>query len=166
MTEYEKLPLSTKIFGPIFLLVLTFIFIELFIGSSGLLLTGIINQDEIIIFGKSDMYLLGSGLLIVPFAILSFITTIKRKILDVNRTVGKYMLIIPMIVLFTFPHIADYAVSSYMKKINYVYCQEQSILEIMTTQHAYAKDRNTCLKVTKDMFNVYTFWNKYFDDKR
>ena len=168
MNEYKEWSLSKKVFGPIFLLGLSLICIFAFVGSSGLLLTGIINEDEIIIFGKNSMYTFGIGLLFIPLTIISLITTIKRKIIDVNRTLGKYILMIPMIVLFIFPQVVDYAVSSYMKKISYVYCQEQSIIKLEGSRYAFAKDKETCLKVTKDMFDLSNLWrwNKYFDDKK
>ena len=141
----EKPSLLVKIFGVLFILLLTVTFLFGFYTESSILIDGIYNHLDIIVFDKSAMYLLGGGVLCFnSFIMFSYLSVTNKQPLEDNKRNVIIVFIVPMIIMFVFPHIVHGYVKSYVNENSYVYCQDQSVVKFRYTKYIYAKDLNTC----------------------
>ena len=137
--------LLIKISGVLFFLIFALGAFFGFYTESSRLIDGIYNHLDIIIFDKSAMYILGGGIFCLNmFMMSSYLAITNKQPLEDNKRNVIIVFIVPMIIMFVFPHIVHGYVKSYVNENSYVYCQDQSVVEYRFTKYIYAKDLNTC----------------------
>jgi len=107
----------------------------------------LISKKEIIEFNKGAMYMLGVGLgsgLLVIFMIHEL--TGKKISSSYNKKATKFALI-SIGMIFVFPQLADYFVSSKVEKMDYVFCEEKSYRWLHVQNKVYGVNENTCSSI-------------------
>ncbi|PHR72665.1 MAG: hypothetical protein COA66_05260 [Arcobacter sp.] len=104
------------------------------------------NNESIIVFMKTDMYSLGVVIFSVNMLIITIYLCIKKK--QFYPQYQKYMFLVPLFIMFIFPHIMSIAVHQYSKSINYIECEEQSVYKFKYTKIVFAKDEVSCKTYT------------------
>jgi len=107
----------------------------------------LILKKEIIEFNKGAMYMLGVGLgsgLLVIFMIHEL--TGKKISNSYNKKATKFALI-SIGMIFVFPQLADYIVSSKVEKMDYVFCEEKSYRWLHAQNKVYGVNAGTCSNI-------------------
>lgn len=104
----------------------------------------LILKKEIIEFNKGAMYMLGVGLgagLLVIFMIHEL--TGKKISNSYNKKATKFALI-SIGLIFIFPQLADYIVSSKFRSMDYVFCEEKSYRWLHAQNKVYGVNVDAC----------------------
>lgn len=107
----------------------------------------LMSKKEIIEFNKGAMYMLGVGLgsgLLVIFMIHEL--TGKKISNSYNKKATKFALI-SIGLIFVFPQVADYIVSSKIGKMDYVFCEEKSYRWLHAQNNVYGVSADTCSNI-------------------
>jgi len=107
----------------------------------------LISKKEIIEFNKGAMYMLGVGLgsgLLVIFMIHEL--TGKTISNSYNKKATKFALV-SIGLIFVFPQLADYIVSSKVGKMDYVFCEEKSYRWLHAQNKVYGVNADTCSNI-------------------
>ncbi len=141
--EVER-SLSKKILGIAYLLLFTVGPLYWFAHVTQQLITDIVEQSDLIVFDKGSMYLLGGGLCL-GFLTFIFITDTMKK----ELSKGFYKKATPVFIFFlgsvlVVPQVADFSVHRHIERINYVYCEDQSIHQPHISIYVFATDLATC----------------------
>jgi len=145
---YGKEPtLLQKILAILFFLLFFLLMFYSFYDGISLLLNGIINNESVIVFGKTEMYFLGGTIFSINMLILMIYICIKNK--EFYPKYQKYIFLVPLFIMFIFPHIISIAVHQYIKSINYIECEKQSVYKVKYIKIVFAKDEASCTTYIK-----------------
>lgn len=111
---------------------------------------GLISKKDIIEFNKGAMYMLGVGLgagLLVIFMIYEL--TGREISSSYNKRATKIALI-SIGLIFLYPQIADYIVSSKVGSMDYIFCEDQSYRWLHVQNKVYGINADACNYVEVD----------------
>lgn len=111
----------------------------------------LISKNEIVEFNKGAMYMLGVGLgagLLVIFMIHEL--TGKKISNSYNKKATKFAFI-SIGLIFLFPQLADYVVSSKVSGMGYVFCEEKSYRWLHAQNKVYGINVDACSIKANDM---------------
>ncbi|PHR72664.1 MAG: hypothetical protein COA66_05255 [Arcobacter sp.] len=140
---YGKEPtLLQKIWALILFSLFLLLTFYMFFDAIVLLSKGIVNNENILVFMKTRMYFLGGVIFSINMLIMIIYLCIRNK--QFYPQYQKYMFLVPLFIMFIFPHIISIAVHQYSKSINYIECEKESIYEFKYTKIVFAKDEASC----------------------
>jgi hypothetical protein len=107
----------------------------------------LISKKEIIEFNKGAMYMLGVGLGAGLLVIFMFHELTGKKISNsYNRKATKFALI-SIGLIFVFPQLADYIVSTKVISMDYVFCKEKSNRWLHLQNKVYGVNVDACSSI-------------------
>jgi hypothetical protein len=142
--EPKELSLTFKISGVLLFLLFAIVAFYWFYIYLALLFEGIFYHQDIIVFNKSAMYMLGVGIFCFLVTISLFKAYITNKRIPDTKIYAYGVFYIPLLLMITLPHIISFFVHQHIDKINYIECREQSTIKIKYTEIVFAKDLGAC----------------------
>ncbi|MFA7556116.1 MAG: hypothetical protein WCY88_17875 [Spongiibacteraceae bacterium] len=104
----------------------------------------LISKKEIIEFNKGAMYMLGVGLGAGLLVIFMIHELIGKEISNAYNKKATKCALISIGLIFIFPQLADYIVSSKFRSMDYVFCEEKSYRWLHAQNKVYGANVDAC----------------------
>ena len=109
------------------------------------LTTAFLSGLPVVGFDKGSTYMLGAGIGGLIIVVGGVAQGLLRKNLSAStKTLFSRGLIFSLILMFGFPHIVHYAVTSYTKNTNYHVCNDATYRWVLYSKFYYTKNNLTC----------------------
>lgn len=125
-----------------------------FLLSMDSLVVSLKEEASLVSFDKGSTYMLGAGIACFIIFIGGVIQGILRNNLTPRaKTIFSRSLIFSVILMFGFPHMVHYAVTSYTQKKNYRVCSNATYRWALYSKFYYAKTDLDCSRLVTKLSN-------------
>lgn len=115
------------------------------------LISDLLATPPVISFDKGSMYMLGGGVAGILFSLGGTIQGIFRKKLSSKvESFFSKALIISLVLMFGFPHVCHFVVSSFIEKRNYMSCNEAGYSWFLYKKIYYTVDGVVCSELVRE----------------
>lgn len=104
----------------------------------------LISKKEIIEFNKGSMYMLGVGLGTGMLVVFMIHELIGKKISKSYNTKATRFALLSIGLIFVFPQFSDYLVSSKVRSMDYIFCEEKSYQWLHVQNKVYGVSVDAC----------------------
>ena len=114
------------------------------------LATALSADLPVVSFDKGSAYMLGAGiggLIIVIGGVMQGL--LRKNLTPRAKTLFSRSLIFSMILMFGFPHIVHYAVTSYTQQENYQVCSDATYRWVLYSKFYFTKNNLVCSELVK-----------------
>lgn len=119
-----------------------------FVSSSTSLISSIMNHESIIEFDKGSMYMLGCsiGLFAISVAAVPYVF-MGKKLSEKGELLAARVMVLGVIIMFIFPHVAHYYVDNEIERGNYSTCEKATYQWLRYKKYYYTDTPETCNKL-------------------